>query len=109
MAGIIINIRTHYVTSLGVCAVIFQKVWLGLGVSIVCVTAILILILRFSSHLPENLDSNTQVESSRNDNLEGQDGRLPVVKNHPAKPYLYVIGNLLSQGFSYWLLFWIWQ
>nr|CAH0101875.1 unnamed protein product [Daphnia galeata] len=69
-------------------------VWLGLGVSIIGVTAILILILRFSSHLPESLDSNTKVESS-NDNLEG---RLTVVKKQPAKPYLYVIGNLLSQG-----------
>jgi hypothetical protein len=83
---------------------------LGLGVSIVCVTAILILILRFSSHLPENFDSNTKVESS-NDNLEGQDGRHPVSdRDRSAKPYLYVIGNLLSQGFAYWLLIWIcWQ
>nr|CAH0101879.1 unnamed protein product [Daphnia galeata] len=77
-------------------------VWLGLGVSIVCVTAILILILRFSSHLPKNLNSNTQVESSGNDNLESQDGRHPadVTKDQSGKQYLYVIGNLLSQGGS---------
>ncbi len=70
--------------------------------SIVCVTAILILILRFSSHLPKNLNSNTQVESSGNDNLEGQDGRHPadVTKNQSGKQYLYVIGNLLSQGLN---------
>jgi phosphotransferase system glucose/maltose/N-acetylglucosamine-specific IIC component len=108
MAGIImflVNMRTHYRLYHWVFVLSYYlKVWLGLGVSIVCVTAILILILRFSSHLPENFDSNTQVESNSNDNLEGQDGRHPVVKNQPEKPYLYVIGNLLSQGFSYWLL-----
>ena len=70
--------------------------------SIVCVTAILILILRFSSHLPKNLNSNTQVESSGNDNLESQDGRHPadVTKDQSGKQYLYVIGNLLSQGLN---------
>lgn len=72
--------------------------------SIVCVTAILILIIRFSSHLPKNLNSNTKVESiSGNDNLESQDGRHPadVTKDQSGKQYLYVIGNLLSQGLNY--------
>ena len=82
---------------------------MGIGVSIVCVTAILIIILRFSSHLPKSWNSNTKVESSGNDNSKGQDGRHPVSDNRGqwGKQYLYVIGNLLSQGFSNWFLFWM--
>ena len=81
---------------------IFQKVWLGIGVSIVCVATVFILIQRFLSHLPENLNSNKKVESSGNDNLEGQDGRHPVIsdRDQSGKQFLYVIGNLLSQGFN---------
>jgi ionotropic glutamate receptor len=81
----------------------FEKVWLGIGVSIVCVTTVLILILRFSSqYLPKNLNSNTsKVESSNDNNLEGQDGRHPVRdRDQSGKQYLYVIGNLLSQGLN---------
>nr|CAH0100778.1 unnamed protein product [Daphnia galeata] len=78
-------------------------VWLGLGVSIVCVTATLILILRFSFHLSTIWRSNTiEVETGNEENVRTpeRDGRLSVMENKCRKQYLYVIGNLLSQGDS---------
>ncbi|XP_046448343.1 ionotropic receptor 93a-like isoform X2 [Daphnia pulex] len=69
-------------------------VWWGLGISIVCVMAVLTsLLLFFPHHLPASLDSNRQVETTRN-NL----GSLPVIKELLGKQYLYVIGVILSQG-----------
>jgi hypothetical protein len=106
MAGIImflVNMRTHYRLYHWVFVLSYYlKVWLGLGVSIVCVTATLILILRFSSHLSIIWRSNTiEVEKSNEENVRNpeRDGRLSVLENKCRKQYLYVIGNLLSQGF----------
>nr|CAH0103843.1 unnamed protein product [Daphnia galeata] len=53
-------------------------IWLGLGISIVCVTSVLILLQKFNEK-------------------QFGDGRLSHKKRY-ARQYLYVLGNLLSQG-----------
>ena len=93
------NIKLYINT---ICVWFYEKVWLGLGVSIVFVTATLILILRFSFHLSTIWRSNTiEVEKSNEENVRSpeRDGRFSVMENKCRKQYLYVIGNLLSQGF----------
>ena len=81
-----------------------KKVWLGIGISIVCVTASLIFILRFSSRLPTIRSSNTikvetitNNENSRN-RKKNDDVLSDVIEKQSSHQFLYVIGNLLSQG-----------
>nr|CAH0113367.1 unnamed protein product [Daphnia galeata] len=81
-------------------------IWLGLGISIICVIAVLNLMQRALSYLiPENGDHRSQSGrrlASPNDrnpstNKMTNKGRRRVKKG-TAKQYLYVFGNLLSQG-----------
>ena len=81
-----------------------KKVWLGIGISIVCVTASLIFILRFSSRLPTIRSSNTKVETiTNNENSRNREKKVDevlsdVIEKQSSHQFLYVIGNLLSQG-----------
>jgi hypothetical protein len=63
---------------------------LGLGVSIVCVIAVLNLIQRFL-----NYPSVIETPSRPDDN---QPTEKITTKEETGKQYLYVFGNLLSQG-----------
>ncbi|EFX82160.1 hypothetical protein DAPPUDRAFT_316758 [Daphnia pulex] len=67
-------------------------IWLGLGVSIVCVIAILNLIQRYLQYR-----SVIETPSRSNDNPPTE---KIVNKGGTGKQYLYVFGNLLSQGGS---------
>jgi hypothetical protein len=75
-----------------------QQVWLGLGISIFCVIAILNLIRRY-------LECRSTFRIGFRPNNEPQTGNLKTGGQHRAKKrqtgneYLYVLGNLLSQGF----------
>jgi hypothetical protein len=66
-----------------------------------CVVAILIFILRFSSHLPNTIWNSDSKARSINDNLGSREGRIPVARQQSGKQFLYVIGNLLSQGLAF--------
>ncbi len=62
-----------------------QQIWVGLGVSMVCVIVVLSLIQRYLEYQTAGPLTN--------------DGGLRVVrKTKTGKQYLYVFGNLLSQG-----------
>jgi hypothetical protein len=64
-----------------------KKVWLGLGVSILCVISVL--------NLNATIFRISTVDKSSNENLvDGQNAK----KRNKGKQYLYVFGNLLSQG-----------
>jgi hypothetical protein len=66
------------------------KVWLGLGISMICVIAILNLMQRY-------LEYRSTFEKSSN--LMTNSGRQ-VKKTITGKQYLYVFANLLSQGLT---------
>jgi hypothetical protein len=66
---------------------------LGLGVSIAFVIAVLNLIQRY----PENAIETIFGQNEKTNQTDG--GRLRVTKWQTGKQYLYVFGNLLSQGF----------
>jgi hypothetical protein len=72
------------------------KVWLGLGLSILFVISILKLTQHALNHLPANWEyksrSNKGSRQLRNRNI------LLVAKKKSENEYLYVFGNLLSQG-----------
>ncbi|XP_046641506.1 uncharacterized protein LOC124326631 [Daphnia pulicaria] len=68
-------------------------VWLGLGISIVCVIAVLNLIQRFL-----NYPSVIETPSRPNDNPATE---KITKKEETGKQYLYVFGNLLSQGLTH--------
>jgi len=73
-------------------------VWLGLGVSIVCVTAILILIQRYyeyRSTFDAYFTTNNKPHIRKLNNGE----QLRVKNGGAGNHYLYVFGNLLSQGY----------
>ncbi|EFX82191.1 hypothetical protein DAPPUDRAFT_316806 [Daphnia pulex] len=72
-------------------------VWLGLGLSIACVIAVLNLIQRYLEYrsgfeMNFKTSNKTQPENLANDN------QLRFKKWQIGKQYLYVFGNLLSQG-----------
>ncbi len=67
---------------------LLKKVWVGLGVSIICVISVLNLMQRY-------LEYRSTVNKNSNENLvDGQNAK----KRNKGKHYLYVFGNLLSQG-----------
>ncbi|XP_046642731.1 ionotropic receptor 21a-like [Daphnia pulicaria] len=66
-------------------------VWLGLGLSIAFVIAVLNLIQRYPEYAIETI-----VRQNEKTNQTG--GRLRVTKWQTGKQYLFVFGNLLSQG-----------
>ncbi len=68
-----------------------RQVWLGLGVSVACVIAVLNLIQRY-------LDYRSTIDDGFDQSEEKKNGRLRVTKWKTQKQYLYVFGNLLSQG-----------
>ncbi|XP_046641432.1 uncharacterized protein LOC124326572 isoform X2 [Daphnia pulicaria] len=72
-------------------------IWLGVGISIVCVIAVLDLIQRYLESA-----SGTGFEPNNKPQTGGltNDGQLRGTKTKTEKPYLYVVGNLVSQGFS---------
>ncbi|XP_046448038.1 glutamate receptor ionotropic, delta-2-like isoform X1 [Daphnia pulex] len=72
-------------------------VWLGLGISIVCTIAILNLIQRYLEYRSTIEADLRQNKTPQSGNLTN-DGKLPVKKWQSGKQYLYVFGNLLSQG-----------
>jgi hypothetical protein len=65
---------------------------LGLGVSIAFVIAVLNLIQRYPEHAIETI-------FRQNEKTNQTGGRLRVTKWQTGKQYLFVFGNLLSQGF----------
>ncbi|EFX82391.1 hypothetical protein DAPPUDRAFT_316802 [Daphnia pulex] len=65
-------------------------VWLGLGISIVCVIAVLNLMQRYLQYR-----SVIETPSRSNDNSPTE---KIITKGETGKQYLYVFGNLLSQG-----------
>jgi hypothetical protein len=70
-----------------------RQVWLGLGVSIGCVIAVLHLIQRY-------LHYRSTIDLKQNEEKKSQKrGRIGVKKWQTGKQYFYVFGNLLSQGF----------
>ena len=81
------------------------QIWLGLGVSIICVIAALNFMQRALSYLiPENGDYRSQfrrrispIDGNPSTNKTTNKGRRRV-KKETAKQFLYVFGNLLSQG-----------
>ena len=82
------------------------QIWLGLGVSIICVIAVLNFMQRALSYLiPENGDYRSQsgrklaspIDGNPSTNKTTNKGRRRV-KKETAKQFLYVFGNLLSQG-----------
>jgi hypothetical protein len=72
-----------------------RQVWLGLGVSIGCVIAVLNLIQRYL-HYRSTIDLK-QIE----ENKSQKRGRIGVKKWQTGKQFFYVLGNLLSQGYYY--------
>ena len=64
-----------------------QQIWVGLGVSIVCVIVVLSLIERY-------------LEYQTAGQLTDDSGLRVVTKTITGKQYLYVFGNLLSQGLN---------
>jgi hypothetical protein len=74
-----------------------QQIWLGVGISIVCVIAVLDLIQRYLESA-----SGTGFEPNNKPQTGGltNNGQLRGTKTKTEKPYLYVVGNLVSQGFS---------
>ncbi|EFX82169.1 hypothetical protein DAPPUDRAFT_241317 [Daphnia pulex] len=74
-----------------VASILFDpQVWLGLGISIVCVIAVLNLMQRYLDYR-----SVTETTLRSNDNPPTQ---KIITKGETGKQYLYVFGNLLSQG-----------
>ncbi|EFX82354.1 hypothetical protein DAPPUDRAFT_241432 [Daphnia pulex] len=74
-------------------------IWLGLGVSIICVIAVLNLMQRLLSYLPENGENQSR-PNSPSDNSPTEMTKNRVTKGETGEQYLYVFGNLLSQGGS---------
>ena len=68
------------------------QLWLGLGISIVCVIAILNLIQYYLEYR-----SSLETKFRTNDNQPTE--KIIVTKGRSGKQFLYVFGNLLSQGF----------
>ncbi|EFX82357.1 hypothetical protein DAPPUDRAFT_316873 [Daphnia pulex] len=68
-------------------------VWLGLAVSIACMIICLNVIQHYLDYRSTLMESFNQNEVTRQ-----KSGRLPVDKWQTGKQYLYVFGNLLSQG-----------
>jgi hypothetical protein len=66
---------------------IYRQVWLGLGVSIACVIAMLNLIQRY-------LHYRSTIDLKQNEENKSQNWQT-------GKQYFYVLGNLLSQGYYY--------
>ena len=66
---------------------IFEQVWLGLALSIVCVIAVLSLLDFILFNEPGN---DNKLSEDRNS--------VTITSARPGKQYLYVFGNLLSQG-----------
>jgi hypothetical protein len=77
---------------------IYRQVWLGLGVSIACVIAMLNLIQRYLHYRSTIDDDLKQIE----ENNSQKGGRIGVKKWQTGKQFFYVLGNLLSQGYYYW-------
>ncbi|XP_046449177.1 glutamate receptor ionotropic, kainate 2-like [Daphnia pulex] len=69
------------------------QIWLGLGKSIVCVIAILNLIQRYLEYRSSLETSNVRPNDNNNPPTE-----KIITKGRTAKQFLYVFGNLLSQG-----------
>jgi hypothetical protein len=69
-----------------------RHVWLGLGVSIVCVITVLNVIQRYLQY-----HSALETTISSNDNPPAE---KIITKVGTGKEYLYVFGNLLSQGYN---------
>jgi hypothetical protein len=79
-----------------------RQIWLGLGVSIICVIAVLNLMQRLLSYLPENGENLSQPNSPNDNPPTGKSlKKNRVTKGETGKQYLYVFGNLLSQGFTF--------
>ncbi|EFX82216.1 hypothetical protein DAPPUDRAFT_316861 [Daphnia pulex] len=71
-------------------------VWLGLGVSIVCVIEVLTLMLRYLDYQSTLITIGNKPREDSDISVNLQNVRRDV--NVASKEYLYVFGNLLSQG-----------
>ena len=67
--------------------------WLGLAISIVCVIFVLNLLQRYMAY-------RSPIQSRNPENLKQKDGKDDANRRivHPTNQYIYVLGNLLSQG-----------
>jgi hypothetical protein len=70
-----------------------HQVWLGLGISIVCIIAVLNLIQRY-------LQYRSVIETTLTPNNHQAPTEKVITKGETGKQYLYVFGNLLSQGLT---------
>jgi hypothetical protein len=97
MAGLYTSISSKSLKMIKNFIILNQQIWLGLGISIVCVIVILNLIQRYSesaSGTGFRLNNKPQTGNLTNN------GQLRGTKGETGKQqYLYVFGNLLSQGF----------
>lgn len=75
--------------------ILFKKVWLGLCVSMACVTVFLNLMQSYKLHHPSNW--HNRIQSEKKSEQSGNNYLLSI-KEHRINEYLYVFGNLLSQG-----------
>jgi hypothetical protein len=73
------------------------KVWLGLGLSILFVISILKLTQHALNYLPANWEYNKSRSKKGSRQLRNRNILL-VAKKKSENEYLYVFGNLLSQG-----------
>jgi ionotropic glutamate receptor len=73
------------------------QVWLGLGVSIICVIAVLNLIQRYLEYRSAfHMDFKPRNKKPKTGNLQNN---RKVKRYQTGKQYLYVLGILLSQGY----------
>jgi ionotropic glutamate receptor len=73
------------------------QVWLGLGVSIICVIAMLNLIQRYLEYRSAfHMDFKLRNKKLKTGNLQNN---RKVKRYQTGKQYLYVLGILLSQGY----------